>query len=448
LYNCFIRVSEILLSPIIPDEAYEDFLVPVHGPGITREHISGNQKWVFRRWHRRLESANFTYGHFGMGSVRNLDSVRMPTLVEPEDEEPVRVVFVPKTLKTPRVIAVEPVCMQYAQQSLSRWLVRQLETCRFTAGHVNFRDQVVNQSLALDASGTGKYATLDMSEASDRVSLTHVSDMLQSMPRFRELVLACRSTRAQLPSGNVVTLKKFASMGSALCFPIEAMVFFASIIASRLVRAGICPTPQSVYSFGRDVYVYGDDLIVPANEAPATCTDLESLGFKVNRNKSFWTGRFRESCGADCYDNELVTPVYLRRDLPTSRKDVSGILSSVATANLLWKAGYRDTAVALRSAIERLLGALPQVPEDSPAIGWYWHSSTIPVERFNKDLWRRESLCLVPVVTRAADPLDGDAALAKCFRLCGSDFTDPEHLETSPRPYGLALKRRWVLLGR
>jgi hypothetical protein len=438
--------AELIRSLSLDGEDFKTLIVPMHGPGATRERIMGNQKYVHRRWHKRLDEVGFTYFSYGRGStyftLDDLDS--WPDEVEPEDEEPVRVVFVPKTLKRPRVIAVEPVCMQYAQQGLSRLLVQRLERGRLTGGHVNFRDQSVNQSLAQDASASGKLATLDMSEASDRVSLSLVCDLLDSIPVFRDWVLACRSTRAELPNGDIVTLKKFASMGSALCFPVESLVFFTSIIASRLCRAGQFPTAQTVYESGRDVYVYGDDLILPANEALSICDDLESLGFKVNRHKSFWTGKFRESCGSDCYDGELVTPVYLRRDCPTSRGDVSGILSCLATCNQLFQAGYTLTAAALRKAVEKVVGRLPEVPTSSPALGWNHYSEVKPSRRWNSDLQKFEFLCLVAVSPRMEDPLEGDSALAKCFRLIGLETVDTDHLVTSPRPYGLALKRRWV----
>jgi len=448
VYRNFKRVAKIIFAELnLEGSGWKAKIVPKHGPGATQERISGNQKWRFLSWHQRLSDVGFTHVKFGMfrESVHPEDDSYEPSVIEPGAEAPVRVTLVPKTLKTPRVIAVEPVCMQYAQQGLSQFLVRQLSNCRFTANHVNFRDQSVNQDLVLSLSSSGDIGTLDMKEASDRVSATHVYDMLGSVPEFREWVFACRSSRAELPNGDIVTLKKFASMGSALCFPIEAMVFFVSIIASRLSRAGKFPTAQNVLEFGRAVYVYGDDLIVPADEASAICDDLDSLGFKVNRRKSFWTGKFRESCGMDCYDNSKVTPVYLRRDLPSSSEDASGLLSCIATANQLFDAGYWLVGTALREAVHAVLGHLPQVPRDSPAMGWYDYSEIVPRRRWNHDLQRVEYRCWVASSPKCPDPIDGYPALAKCFGLIGlHEKTDPEHLETSPRAYALTLKRRWV----
>jgi hypothetical protein len=320
-----------------------------------------------------------------------------------------------------------------------------------------------------------------MKEASDRVSLAHVEALFAEAPKFLELLLAARSPCVQLPDGNVIPLRKFASMGSATCFPVEALVFFTGIIASRCRRLGRFPVAQLVRELGQAVYVYGDDLLVPSDEASAICDDLEAFGLKVNRRKSFWTGKFRESCGVDCYDGSEVTPVYLRRDLPADRLDTSGILSSVSTARQLSKAGYHGTAAVLRSAVERHLGRLPyvrEVPKDlaawmgvcrlsrgSPAIGWDHHSEVVPARDWHLDYQRPVYWHWVATSIAQRDPLTGDPALAKCLSamaarsspsnqgdpgwrptdyLCPSDVAD-DHLDWSSRPYSLTLERRWVL---
>lgn len=460
--------------PHIQDVVF-DLLRPRHGPGKTREGISGNQKWVFRRWHRRLEESGFTIRRFARGSPSDPhpdEGYVPPVLVEPGDEQPVRVCFVPKTQKSPRVIAIEPVCMQYAQQALKAILVEGIDNSPYTKGRVNFTDQGVNQKWARIGSQGGNYATLDMSEASDRVGLWHAERLFAKAPVFWSLCEAARTRRAELPDGRVIDLRKFASMGSALCFPVESLVFFVSIIASRLWRAGRFPTSENVRSYARSVFVYGDDLIIPADEASTTSVDLESLGFKVNRRKSFWNGNFRESCGLDAFLGECVTPTYFRRRLPNSRGDVSRLLSCVATGNQLYHAGYHRTATAIREAVERCTGSLPVILDDtllrslmsrrrsrqegprSAAIGWTWGESAPRRTRWNRFLQRTETYAWVASQADQPDSISGDAALAKAFLMCGSSFlasplddlsaAREDHLEVSSRPYALKLKRRWV----
>jgi len=452
LDTIFNYVSRVVWSDIVGSCSYERFysdIIPRHGPGTTAEGVRGNAKYVFPSWPQRLERC-FPFTEFGISSILNSDANERVSQVQdflPRDETPVKVCFVPKTASKPRVIAIEPVAMQYMQQAIADWIRPRIEMhCRYTAGHVNFRDQTVNSKFARSASRDGVYATLDMSDASDRVSCKRVWSMLQSVPDFRRCVFATRSTRASIPGGLVRPLRKFASMGSAMCFPIEAMAFYIAIISSRIAHSGRRPTPREIYLASREIYVYGDDLIVPANETPSIISTLESFGFKVNTDKSFWTGKFRESCGSDYYDGEDVTPVYLRRMPPSDRADVIGVVSLTSFANQCYWIGLWGTAKYLRQQVEKLVGKLPSVDIRTQALGWNSFSNAISTHGWHKDYQRLKSRLLVPTPIRSADPLDGDAALLKCWRLIGIPFSPVslDHLLTTVRFGNLALKRRWI----
>jgi hypothetical protein len=445
----FDRVSRLVWGVVMHNIPYGDIyaeLKPRHGPGTTAEGRVGNSKFLFTNWPQRLESC-LPFSEFGIGSIRNnegTDRINQVAYLRPRDELPVKVVLVPKTLKTPRVIAVEPVCMQYMQQAIADWIRPVIELhCPYTKGRVNFTRQDVNARLAFIGSKENSYATLDLSDASDRVSCKRVARMLRSTPVLRRYVFACRSTRAILPDGGISTLRKFASMGSALCFPIEAMAFFIAIVSSRIRRAGVRPTPGSVARFSESVFVYGDDLIVPNDEAPTVVEDLETFGFKVNTAKSFWTGKFRESCGRDYYDGVDVTPVYFRRKCPDHRADVHGLVSAVSFANQIYLKGYWKTARVIRQVVERLLGPMPSVARTSQVLGWHSFSNAESFHSWDKHLQRPRLRGYVVVPKRRHDPLDGDAALLKCFGTIGQPVT-PEHLRSSVRFGNLALKRRWI----
>lgn len=467
LWDSYERVAAIIIgSMTLEDEEGNLPILCTHGPGATVEGYTTNQKWSSRRWHTRLEEAGLTLQNACFGAEKALwgeDRVgSQPVYVDPMDEAPVKVCFVPKTLKTPRVIAVEPACMQFAQQGLSRLLRAAIDHCRYTSGRIHFRDQSVNQKMALEGSVHGQWATVDLKDASDRVTCDHVRVLLKAAPRkFRDLVFASRSTRANLPDGRVIDLRKFASMGSALTFPVEATVFFCMVVASRIARADLYPCPPTVERMAGGIHVYGDDIVLPAGETPSVCDDLEAFGLRVNRQKSFWTGQFRESCGVDAFAGEVVTPIYLRRVPPVNRADASSILSVVSTANQLAKAGYWRTAQSLQEAVERLPGfaRLPEVPDGSSALGWTEGLSNRPSgpTRWNRALQRREARYWVPTAVARDDPLEGEGALAKCFRRLGKrrerrfgDYVvdtatvDREHLTMSATPYAVTLKRRWL----
>ncbi len=446
----FKKVSAIVWMDILSGDSirssYSEYH-PRHGRGTTAEAINGNDKYHFRHWPLRLER-EFPFTEFGVSNILNdcagsaLSSV---TYLLPRDETPVKVVPVPKTARTPRIIAMEPVCMQYMQHAIGDWVRPRIQNLgRFTAGHVNFTDQSINNQLARVGSRNGYYATLDLSDASDRVTCKHVELMLRSVPWFKRQVFSCRSTRAILPGGITMPLRKFASMGSDLCFPMESMVFFLTVVSSKIHRSGRTVCPREVLKASRDVYVYGDDIIVSAHMAPLVVEDLELFGFKVNAAKSFWTGKFRESCGGDYYDGVAVKPVYMRRKLPDHKADVNGIAATVEFANQLYWAGLWATARMVRLAVERLLGPLPSKLVADQVLGWESFSNARSFQAWDDSLQRPRVRGWVVVPRRRADVLDDDPALLKCFGIIGCEAVDVNHLLTSVRYGNLALKRRWT----
>jgi hypothetical protein len=368
--DTFTKVSEMIWGNMFAEFDLCE-LIPKHGPGATAERISGNQKFVHRRWHERLQPF-FPFDSFACFNVEHAEerlrvsSVSFPTL---EEEQPVRVIPVPKTLKGPRIIAIEPVCNQYTQQALARYIVNLLETDGITRGHINFSDQSVNQRLAVTSSRDKAYACIDLSSASDRVPLELVLHMLKSTP-ILEPILACRSRRATLPDGVTLLLNKFASMGSALCFPVQAMYYFSIIVACLLDKRNMPVTLRNIKAVSRSVYVYGDDIFVPTHEVEDVIEYLSRYYCKVNAHKSFWKSNFRESCGMDAYGGENVTPVYVRTTLPDDMDAVKEIESTISTCNQLYLKGYWHASEYLKDYIQNLMeDFLPVIADTSPALG-------------------------------------------------------------------------------
>lgn len=446
----FEKTSRIVLADIFRNVPYgyiTDRLKPKHGPGVTSEGFRGNRKFRDTTWYRRLDRS-FSYTDFGIGSISNYIRDSRPVsddkLIEPRYEQPSRVCFVPKTLKTPRVIAAEPACMQFMQQAILRELVPLIENGRYTSGRLNFKQQDVNAQIALSSSKSGRFATIDLSEASDRVSSKIVWLMLSVLPDFRRAVFDCRTSRSKLPSGAQCFLRKFASMGSALCFPIEALTFFNVIVSKRIRRANLPVTPSSVRLYSRGLYIYGDDIIVPSDEAPVVSNDLLDFCLKINVAKSFWTGKFRESCGVDAFDGEDVTPTYLRHLPPRDKTDANGIVSYVAFINHLYKGGLWKCVKVLRDSLELMLGKIPFADDTFQGVAWNSYSNATSHSRWNKHLHRPEMSALMPFPKRQNDQLNDDSALLKCFGVIGLETYDSEHLLTTVRFGNLALKRRWV----
>ncbi len=421
--------------------------VPKHGPGATAERISGNRKYDLLRWHTRLEP-NFPVDLFGVCRPDLAhDGLASVQFVDPDAEQPVRVITVPKTLKTPRIIGIEPVCMQYTQQSLLELLVHSVETHRFSAGSVNFTSQNVNRELArISSEGILSLATLDLSEASDRVSCSLVYDMLDGLPNLREAVMSCRSTRADIPGYGVKVISKFASMGSALCFPIESMFFYTLIQLAMHRAQNVRPSSASVLRFKEGVRVYGDDLIVPVDMVESVIKILKTYGLKVNESKSFWNGKFRESCGMDAYDGQCVTPTYVRRLPPSDRQCAHEIVSWTDLSNQLYKRGYWRAAEYCRRVVESALKRkLPFLGSLSAGLGLHTFKEWVQSDGWCQKLQRFVVSAAIFTSKPRPSELDGYGALLKHFlRRSELPNEDKEHLKRAGRPLHAHIKVRRV----
>jgi len=442
LHATFSRVCSVLWDNMVAGFKPTDWL-PRHGPGVTAERISGNQKYVHGIWHDRLEPYfPLIDNAYPMGSLESEEFLRI-TIVPGTEEQPVRVVAVPKTLKAPRIIAIEPVCMQYVQQGIREYLYSAIESYWLTRGHINFRDQRVNQVLAMKSSRDGFYATLDLSDASDRVPLSLVRCMFQGNADLWHSIVACRSETAQLPNGDIIALSKFASMGSALCFPVEAMYFYTICIVALLGDRRLSCTPANIFNVSRDVYVYGDDIIVPSTNAVVISRYLHEYNCRVNPNKSFRTGRFRESCGVDAYDGYNVTPTYVRQVRPANRRAYAEYISWSAMAKQFYCKGYWRTAQYIYNILERELGVYPYLADTSPGVGRFSFLYLYSFERWNKDLHRPEVKAMTTRPIYRTDKLEGYGALMKFF-LQREVSEDKYHLERTALHGAATLKRRWV----
>jgi hypothetical protein len=337
--------------------------------------------------------------------------------------------------------------MQYVQQGLKDKLYEYIDHQSDNLGLniVGFEFQEPNQVLALEGSFHKGLATLDLSEASDRVSNLLVKVLLERTPVLSSAVQACRSTRADV-QGEIYDLSKFASMGSALTFPIEAMVFSTCVLVGYEEALNTRLTPKLCKQLRGRVRVYGDDIIVPVDIVPHVLRALRTFGFKVNESKSFWNGYFRESCGKDYYAGEDVTVVRVRRMFPSTLKDVSEIESVIALRNQFYKAGLWEVAFNfLDSWISDFLSeeCYPVVAETSPLLGRHsflgYETQRMSTLTFSPLVRGYKSKASLPV-----NSVDGVEALLKWFLKRGEQpFADRDHLVRSGRPKSSSIKLRW-----
>lgn len=439
------RVGTLVFGEVmrqIDMDVFTGTLVPKHGPGKTADKLLGNKKYDQRTWTNRLEYL-FPFGENAIPSWRYSYLLQGVDFLEPGREQPCKVVLVPKTLKTPRVIAIEPTCMQYTQQAILEQLVNYLETFQFQ-GIVGIRDQTPNQRMARTGSLTGSLATLDLSEASDRVSNQHVRALTHHFPHFREALDATRSRKADVPGHGVVRLAKFASMGSALCFPIEAMVFTTIVFMAIEAELNTQLTPQLIHKLKSQVRVYGDDIIVPRRFARSVIDALETFGLRVNVDKSYWNGKFRESCGKEYYDGTDVSVTKVRRLLPTGRSDVPGVTSVVSLRNQFYLAGMWKTAGWLDERIQRIIRWYPRVEPTSPVLGRVSFLGYTP-ERVHPTLHTPQVKGYVTVPSPRSSIASGEGALLKWFlKRSDEPFVDRNHLERHGRSESVDIRLGWA----
>jgi hypothetical protein len=447
----FVRLTSLLYSSVfrqVDEEVRSYELFPNHGPGITADGLIANGKFTQPMWTDRLESV-FPYWFYATTGSYRTDRYSRVDFREPGNEMAVKVITVPKTQKAPRIIAVEPTCMQFMQQGLFHSINAGIDRS-YLHDFISTDDQEPNQLLSRQGSLDESLATLDLSEASDSVSCLLVAKMLYEFPNLRDGVFACRSYLADVPGHGVFHLAKFASMGSALCFPVETLVFFA-IVLIGIERANHMQfkSLKEVSSLRGQVRVYGDDLVVPSYAAVSVAQTLKSFGFTVNASKSFWTGRFRESCGKEYYAGTDVTVVKCRAELPISQRDVPELVSLVSFRNQLFKAGMWKTVRELDMWIESII-PFPAVSETSSVLGRH---TFLPLSglRVGGPLQRPLVKGVVVQYRRRQSVIDDEAALMKClgFASAGDPYgplnqvtTERDHLLVGGRPVSSSIKHR------
>jgi len=191
------------------------------------------------------------------------------------------------------------------------------------------------------------------------------------------------------------------------------------------------------------VRIYGDDIIVPTEYVHAVIGNLEAFGLLVNRDKSFWTGKFRESCGKEYYDGFDVSVVKARRPFPTSRRCVPEIISLVSLRNQLYFAGCWGTVKWLDGRIRKLLTYFPTVLPSSSVLGRHSYlgheTQAADADTFGPLVKGWKVRPLIP-----ASPLDDTGALLKFFLKRGEmPSADVKHLERAGRAQSLDIKLGW-----
>lgn len=202
-----------------------------------------------------------------------------------------KVAFVPKTAKTHRSIAVEPLGNGFLQKGTDLYLRLHLQRVG-----LDLRDQVPNQEMARKGSLSCEeedFVTIDLKSASDSISTGLCRALLP--PDWFAFLNRIRSPNWHY-KGQTHVYSKFCSMGNGFCFPLQTLIFASACHAVHAGKPGV------------DFRVYGDDIVVRKRYADSLISFLRLLGFQTNRKKTLLEGPYRESCGSNWYAGEDVTP--------------------------------------------------------------------------------------------------------------------------------------------
>lgn len=390
-------------------------IYPRHGPGSvsTKETLWDKYRWT--RYSKRITQTYPLDSYYYTSPGHVCDSLAEIIQLK-EEESYAKVVLVPKDSRGPRLISEEPLEFQWIQQGLSQAIVRHVESHPLTRESVRFTDQEPNRMAAKYGSLSGRYATLDLKEASDRITIGLVR-LLFPEPLLGAL-MNTRSLGTQLPNGDRIKLQKFAPMGSALCFPTLALTVWSLLTAGLRV---LDPDNGS----NAVIYVYGDDVIVSAAYAEHAMIILESFGLKINRDKSCTSGSFRESCGMDAFKGSCVTPLRIKKLWSSSPRPES-FMAWLQYARSLYERKYFGCYEYIVGWLIRTYGP---IPPDSLGLNRAISLPEVPEQptlrrRVNTSLQRLEYLvCDVKSVTVRKE-LSGWQMLLRYFAEgCHSDVS-------------------------
>lgn len=209
---------------------------------------------------------------------------------------------VPKTALTDRFICIEPAVNVYLQLGLGHLLRRGLNRIG-----IDLKTQEKNRMFALQGSEDAKWATIDLSSASDTVARRLVQLLFSGHPKLDVWFRVMESLRS--PFTNYGSKKKdkwllnhkFSSMGNGFTFELETLIFWALSSSAAEIAGGEVAT------------VYGDDIIVSHSAYDSVVEALSHCGFSVNSKKSYNTGYFRESCGMNAWNGYEVASYRLEK---------------------------------------------------------------------------------------------------------------------------------------
>jgi len=265
-----------------------------------------------------------------------------------------KLALVPKTFKSLRSIMPNTTIGSYMSYGLGEMIRKRLRAKGYDIKTLQMRHRV----LARLGSRHTQYATLDLSSASDSISVAMVDRLFP--PDWLAILHQSRIGRVVLPDNRCVESETFCTMGIGYTFPLQTLVFLSILKAA------------SFYSFGKrkmTISVYGDDMIYNVILHSHILDVFSEIGLVVNIEKSYHTGYFRESCGGDYFRGVDVRPFQPRNGSASVGKTTyEAILYKYINGLLMRWSEYeiRFTLDYLLSELASVTGKAKIVPDNFP----------------------------------------------------------------------------------
>lgn len=238
-------------------------------------------------------------------------------------------------------------------------------------------------------------ATIDLKSASNKCTTELVKHLWpEHMKKFLCVLRTKVASYLDVDNNEIYHhFTMFGPMGTGLTFDVMTFTILALIKEDKFTS------------------VFGDDIIVSKSGANRTIEILEKAGFIVNTNKSFTSGKFRESCGG-MYHDELGYIVSYDIEYPSDIVDVINIcnkLYAILAANQV-SSKVRDALGRCRTS---LLDSLPHVVKsgyETQVGDWFVYDPDHERPRSEKEqmmgeAWQR-NVCLRTAFTRQSVDYD------------------------------------------
>lgn len=327
-----------------------------HGPGAVYDREIGEDKNFFNPPNDQVlarYSEECFFANLGLMCELTGQSARWREC-ERDRFTTCRLALVPKDYKGPRGVFVSPkevVFLQLQQGDEMQSAVPKswLGLC------YNPVDQSPSQEVAYMGSYNRGWATLDLKDASDRITTSLVAGLAYRSDYLD--LCATRPTYVEFPSGERCKSQMFSPMGDGKTFPVLTYVCASICMGAILHADGIVPSRvkyTDLIDAAKKLRVFGDDIAVHTKYFDAVCCALELNNLKVNVRKSFVFGYFRESCGLDAYKGVVVTPIRLRLDPENIKPEDLVSLCDMYNRMALTKPSWKRTLCLIERLVQSL----------------------------------------------------------------------------------------------